>query len=54
MERSFHSCGKMKLNGKKTVIVVAGGTRFDECLDSVEILDPKSKQGWMKGMRGGT
>ena len=47
--RSFHSCGKMKLNGKKTVLVVAGGTHLDECLNSVEILDPKSKQGWIKG-----
>ena len=46
--RSNHSCGKMKLNGKN-IIVVAGGTHLDEFLDSVELLDPKSKHGWIKG-----
>ena len=38
----------MKLNGKN-IIVVAGGTHLDEFLDSVELLDPKSKHGWIKG-----
>jgi len=49
--RSGHSCAKMILKDK-VYLVVAGG--YDEyrwmgALDSVEILDPTSKKGWVFG-----
>ena len=51
--RKDHFSGKFVFNGK-TILVVAGGrygnikNRYS-CLDSVEILDPTSDQGWQPG-----
>ena len=45
--RNGHSCSKMTINGR-VLIVVAGGSDGQSCLDSVEILDlnyPVWKQG---------
>ena len=42
--RASASCGKMEINGK-IVLVVAGGQGSDY-LDSVELLEPLSDQGW--------
>ena len=46
--RAYHSCGKMEVNGK-VLLVVAGG-EGKSYLDSVEILDPTSNKGWIKGI----
>ena len=48
-KRCTHGCAKMNMNGK-TVLVVAGGFNFDSKLQSVEILDPSSNKGWVKGL----
>ena len=48
VSRNGHSCAKMILNGK-LIIVVAGGNDGKSCLDSVELLDPHSKDGWILG-----
>ena len=51
--RKDHFSGKFVFNGK-TMLVVAGGrygnikNRYS-CLDSVEILDPSSDEGWQPG-----
>ena len=43
------SCGTMEVDGK-TIIVVAGGyTKPKTFLDTVELLDPLSKKGWIPG-----
>ena len=47
--RAVHGCGKMKVNGKYFIVVVGGSGVFDNCLDSVEFLDPTSDQGWIWG-----
>ena len=50
VERRGHGCAKMDINGR-TILVVAGGfnDRY-KCLDSVEILDPLTNQGWSLGL----
>ena len=48
--RNGHSCSKMTINGR-VLIVVAGGSDGQSCLDSVEILDPSNTDGgWRLGM----
>ena len=54
--RVWHSCNKMKINGK-IILVVAGGknkckyTQRNRTMNSVELLDTTStNQGWIKGM----
>ena len=54
--REWHSCNKMKINGK-IILVVAGGknkckyTQRNRTMNSVELLDTTSaNQGWIKGM----
>ena len=44
MKRFAQTCGKFKVNGK-LILVVAGGYAHD----TVEILDPLSDQGWIRG-----
>ena len=48
--RARHCGAKIILNGK-TILVVAGGESSEDSkeLDSVEILDPLSLQGWQNG-----
>ena len=50
-KRFHHSCGKMKnTDGTKTILVVAGGgEEFGGHLDSVEILDLITDEGWRLG-----
>ena len=52
--RVWHSCNKMKINGK-IILVVAGGSNSgwtnNRTMNSVELLDTTStNQGWIKGM----
>ena len=51
--RRCHSCAIMESNGK-FLIVVAGGFQYfnadsESYLDTVELLDPSSDQGWIIG-----
>ena len=49
--RSVFSCGRMFSHGNVQYIVVAGGNNYGgKNLDSVEILDPSSDQGWTSGI----
>ena len=49
-KRSGFSCGSIILNGKYVILVAGGnGERLGTTLKSVEILDPTSTKGWMKG-----
>ena len=48
--RNFHSCSKMRIEGR-IYLVVAGGFKDPDILDSVELLDTSCPdQGWKKGM----
>ena len=47
--RNGHSCSKMTINGR-ILIVVAGGSDGQSCLDSVEILDLNYPV-WMQGTK---
>ena len=49
-KRYYHSCGKMEINGKVILVVAGGGGGFGGYLDSVELMDPASDQGWISGM----
>ena len=51
-KRSEFSYGKMRTNAGKLLLIVAGGygETFGEILNTVEILDPTSDQGWIIGM----
>ena len=44
VKRFAQTCGKFKVNGR-LILVVAGGYAHD----TVEILDPLSDQGWIRG-----
>ena len=46
--RSNFAFGKMVIDGK-TILIVAGGGDGKINLDSVEMLDPTSHQGWTSG-----
>ena len=49
--RRGHSCAILKRDGK-TFILVAGGEDIDnKVLDSVEMLDPLSNEGWFEGLK---
>ena len=48
-ERSSFSCGKMEVNDKILIVIAGGEDRYGFGLDSVEILDPQSNQGWKSG-----
>ena len=48
-ERSSFSYGKMEVNGKILIVIAGGEDRYGFGLDSVEILDPLSNQGWKSG-----
>lgn len=48
--RYYHSCGKMEINGKVILVVAGGGGGFGGYLDSVELMDPASDQGWISGI----
>ena len=48
--RVWHSCNKMKINGK-IILVVAGGRNDNRTMNSVELLDTTSdNQKWTKGI----
>ena len=47
--RSGHSCTLMKFKDKNLIIVAGGTSHGSKYLDSVEILDPKSSEGWILG-----
>ena len=51
--RRIHSCGKIEKNGTILLVVAAGfdgtGNGLENGLDSVEILDPSTSQGWTSG-----
>ena len=49
--RHTFACGKMMMNGKSVIIVAGGLTKStsEAYLDSVEILDPSSNDGWIIG-----
>ena len=48
--RNFHSCSKMKIEGR-IFLVVAGGHNHGKTLDSVELLDTTCPdKGWKMGM----
>ena len=49
MARDACQAAVMKSRGRM-VIVVAGGSNGHDTLDSVEILDPESDEGWKPGM----
>ena len=48
--REEFSCGKMILHGKVYLVVAGGSDESGSSLDSVEILDPSSDQGWTSGI----
>ena len=39
----------MRIDGKVVIIIAGGFTKQETFLDSVEILDPMSEQGWIPG-----
>ena len=45
--RAYHCAGKMEVGGKNILVVAGGDSK--SYLDSVEILDPTSNKGWVKG-----
>ena len=47
--RAGHSCGKININGKVSIIVTGGTSNGSSYLDSVELLDPTSGQVWEYG-----
>ena len=49
--RYAHCCGKMLIHGK-IILVVAGGSTRNICIDTVELLDPTSDKGWVLGNTG--
>ena len=53
-ERTLHVSGKMVINNIVYIVVVGGVNHCDvsdkdQTLDSVELLDPSSEQGWFYG-----
>ena len=48
-KRSGFSCGQMKIKGKHILVVVGGYGEKNNALFSVELLDPSSDKGWVKG-----
>ena len=48
-ERREHICGKIKIQGKHFLVVAGGINESYEYLDSVELLDPLSNEGWILG-----
>ena len=48
-KRSGFSCGQMKIKGKHILVVVGGYGEKNNALYSVELLDPSSDKGWVKG-----
>ena len=46
--RHDHSCGTFKLNDK-TMVIVSGGTGNSRPINSTELWDPTSQDGWAKG-----
>ena len=48
--RCSHATGKMVVNGKTLIVVAGGEFRQGRSTDSVEILDPMSKDGWVTGI----
>ena len=51
-ERREHICGKIKIQGKHFLVVAGGINESYEYLDSVELLDPLSNEGWILGKVG--
>ena len=49
IERREHICGKIKIQGTHFLVVAGGINESYEYLDSVELLDPLSNEGWILG-----
>ena len=47
--RRYHSCGILRSKGRSYVVVAGGQVTGGTITNSVEILDPMSNKGWMKG-----
>ena len=52
IERREHICGKIKIQGTHFLVVAGGINESYEYLDSVELLDPLSNEGWILGKVG--
>ena len=50
-KRSAFSCGQMRIKGKDIFVVAGGYGEKNGALFSVELLDPSSDKGWVKGIK---
>ena len=52
-QRAHHCCGKMYSKDRSKILLIVAGGRDNsypqKTIDSVEILDPTSDQGWVEG-----